>query len=193
MKRVLFLVSYRGSGSDTLFKILTANPRIQMVQTHTTYRSPAEAIQLASSPHKLNTTAAIYGDHLLFNHTFCCSQLYKHCKFIYVIRPARDTLNKLVSTGDYTPDSAFRYYTFRLCRMLEMAAQTPGAVLLAHDEIQTGLGVIDKYLNLKTPLVATPANEDIEDVVDDGVVEKAQDIYEQYFYRFGKLQLETNA
>lgn len=64
---------------------------------------------------------------------------------------------------------------------------------MTHDEIQTGLGVIDKYLNLKTPLEPKSVDEDIEEVVDDEVVEKAQDIYEQYFFRFSKLDLSRSS
>ena len=65
----------------------------------------------------------------------------------------------------------------------------PTAVLLTHDEMQTGLEIIDQYLNLKTPLDAQPEEGGIKEVVDDEMVEKAQDIYEQYFFRFGKLDL----
>ena len=190
MKRVLLFITHLGAQSDTLYEILNANPRIQMATTHTIYRTPMDAVQLTTTDHKLRTTAAIYGDRVLYNHTFCCDQLCKHCKFVYLIRAAKPTLSALLATGDYTPTSALRYYQFRLRRIMEMGKRTPGAVLLTHDGVEKeGLGLIEEYLNLKTPLQGKSLPQEELEEVPSEVVEIAQDSYERYLYQLKNMDL----
>lgn len=193
---IVFVVSHLGSGSSGLVTILNENPRIDISNKNLSYEHPSVLEYLFSLGHKLDNTAAIYGDQILFNKDLGCRAFYDFSKFIYVIRPPKFTLNELVyQRNEYDESTAENYYAFRLRRMYEMARDTPGAVFLTWDDLRQGRGLnlIEEYLNLKTPLVSLP--ELFQDlttskVVAADVLKRTEDCYEKYLYYFRNLNLQ---
>jgi hypothetical protein len=188
MKKVCFVVSHIGSGSSELVESMNRNPRCEIHSTRTQYSSPESLNWMFARGHKMRNSSAIYGDHLLFNASLSCRKLYDFCKFIYVIRPARQSLGAVIAAG-YGEDEASRYYRFRLRRMCEMAKRTPEAVIATWDDIARGeiLGEIESYLGLTTPLDRFQPSEGSCDARE-SVVEQCQDAYERYHYFLKSLK-----
>jgi hypothetical protein len=193
MKKIALVVSHMASGSTALCQILDKNPRIQWCRTDLVYNHPDALEVLANQPHKLNNAAAIWLDDVLYNFYFTNKALYPFCKFIYVIREAKPTLSLLInSKGD--AQGMFRYYTYRLRRICEMARQTPGALLLTWEDMVTGRGLplVEDYLYLKQPLInditlypQAPNNL----FTTSTMVNQAQAAYERYYYYLRNLKL----
>ena len=194
MKNVLFVASHLFSGSDDLIAVLNENERIQIHNTSLEYNHPVVLESLYSLGHKVNNTAAIYGDHILFNMQFGNAVFYDFTKFIYVIRAAKPTLNEIIKyKKEYSELTACRYYCFRLRRIYEMARKTPGAVLLTGEDLRNreGADLIFDYLNLnKLPNLSNLLYlESQEDKVTSAIVAEAQDCYEKHLYRLKQLNL----
>jgi hypothetical protein len=193
MKKVAFVVSHLGSGSDDLVRVLNDNPRLVVHNTNGEYSHPTDLSWLFKLGHKQDNAAAIYGDHLLHNAGFSCKALYDYCQFIYMIRSARSSLNEIVSLSNYQPENAAKYYTFRLRRICEMAKSTPGAVLLTWEDLanRQGLPLIEEYLGLKLPLrLMEDLRTEKKDEVPHEIVEEAQESYERYLYYLRQLDLK---
>jgi hypothetical protein len=156
MKKVCFVVSHLGSGSIDLVDILNKNPKCEIKESSTQYENPSSLGWLFASGHKCRDSSAIYGDHLLFNMSISYKRFYEFCKFIYVIRPARASLNEIATLQDtkYKQADAARYYRFRLRRICEMAKRTPDAVLVTWDDLAKGsaFSIIEEYLGLSKQL-----------------------------------------
>lgn len=197
MKKVAFIVSHLGAGSEYLIDILNENPRCTIFRTNNKYEHPDD-LNWMFKFHKLkNYSGSVYGDNLLYNHSFSCKNLYKYCKFIYLIRPARQTLNEIYrTTSKYSKESIVSYYRFRLRRICEMAKQTKDAVLITYDDLISGksFSIIEEYLNLIEPLKhINPGSFDLsvmEDKFGQKVVSNTQDCYEKYFYYLNNLPLK---
>jgi len=177
-----------------LFNWLDKNPRIQGIRVDVPYIHPGSLEILTSHPHKLDNTAAIYMDELLYNYSFAFPPLYQWCKFIYLVREARPTLNTIVSKPQsfsykYSPESANKYYKYRLRRMCEMAKRTPKAILLTYDDLISGrkFPAIEKYLNLKEPIKTEEIKEDIQDVMDVSLINEAQESFERHLFYLKKF------
>lgn len=190
MKKVCFIVSHLGSSSSELIDILNGNPRCQFYSTNVQYDGPDSLEWMFGRGHKCKDSSAVYGDHLLLNISLSSRKLYEFCKFIYVIRPARGSLEKVCES--YPGERSVSHYAFRLRRICEMARRTPGAVMLTWDDLASGRGLrtIEEYLNLKKPLDLgegrfLPCEKD----VDESLVRRAQDAYERYFYYIKSLDL----
>lgn len=193
MKKVTLVVSHALSGSTALCQILDKNPRVQWCRANLVYNHPDVLEVLTSQPHKLSNSAAIWLDDVLHNFYFTHKALYQFCKFVYVIRDAKPTLNLLAKTRGDAP-GMFRYYTYRLRRICEMARNTPGAVLLTWDDMLTGRGfsLLKQYLCLKEPLVSDEAlfpKTDHNPYVTSAMIEHAQAAYERYYYYLRNLNL----
>ena len=190
MKRIVFLISHVGSDSDKLLQILNEKPRVQIVDKGGYYDHPKDLDHFSTQSHKMDGTAAIYGDHLLHNANFSCEALHSIGKFIYLIREAKPSLNE---NSVHPRRSVENYYRFRLRRIYEMASKTPGAVFLTWDDIRTGKGfpLIEDYLGLKEPLIAREDlfPKSIKDHYPFDLVERCQDAYEKYLYRLRNLKL----
>ena len=190
MRRIVFLISHIGSDSDKLVDILNENPRVEILQTGRKYDHPSDLDFLVLRKHKLGGAAAIHGDHLLLNIAFSCEALHSICKFIYMVREAKPSLNENTFHPRRTVET---YYRFRLRRMYEMAYKTPGAVLLTWDDVRTGRGlsVIEEYLGLKDSLVPQAERfiKSTQDHIPFESVDRAQDAYEEYLYRMRSLDL----
>ena len=192
MKKLLFIASHLGSGYEKLGAILNENNRIMMYSTGMVYSHPENVRILYDFGHKLDNSAAIYGDYILFNPNLSHSSYYDFAKFIYVISSAEYTLNKLIE-DDYDELRACRYYCFRLRRIYEMARRTPGAVLLTRDNLQDqkGADLIEDYLELpdKLDFSSLFINAPNSNVIKPSLVEEAQNTYEKYLYNMRQLDL----
>jgi hypothetical protein len=193
MKKVALVVSHVASGSTALCQVLDKNPRVQWCRADIIYDHPDTLEALTSQTHKLSNSAAVWLDDVLYNFYFTHKSLYQCCKFIYVVRDPRSTLNTLVRSRADAP-GMLRYYTYRLRRICEMARRTPGAVLLTWDDMVTGRGfpLLEKYLYLKEPLVNDdslwkPAQSNPN--VTSAMLEHAQRSYERYLYYLRNLKL----
>jgi hypothetical protein len=173
-------------------RILDVNPRIQWFHTEKAYSHPDAIFSLTDRPHKLLNAAAIWLDDVLYDADFCCPALHDACKFIYIVRDPAQPLAQLMASGKKSA-SAFRYYIFRLRRICQMAAKTPGAVLLTWDDMITraGFPLVEKYLKLKEELVLRtdwfPEPLDISRVPGD-LLERAERSYNQHLYHLRQLQ-----
>jgi len=194
LKRVCFIVSHLGSGSSDLVDVMNANPRCQIASSGATYSSPENLEWLFRQGHKCRDSSAVYGDHLLYNVSFSCKNLYETCRFIYVIRPARASLNEMLKARDGRRQSGFAdYYRFRLRRICEMAHNTPDALFLAWDDLAKGTAfpTIEEYLGLKVKLKPEYRHFTacVNDSFDESLISEAQDAYERYYYYLNGLGL----
>lgn len=194
MKNIVFIVSHLGAGSEALIYSMNKNSRIESRRVEGGYKDITAIESLTINPHKLGNSAAFYMDRILYNYEFSCPSLYKFCRFIYLIREARPTLNKVAGIPTLqkkSPPNIERYYRYRLRRIYEMAKHTPEAILLTWEDIASkrGLKLIEQYLNLNEPLNLT-IREEIKDLVDIEMVNKAQECYERYLCRLKKLNLQ---
>lgn len=190
MRKIVFLTSHLGSGSDVLYKSLNAHPRIQGYKSseNNLYVHPFNLLSLVNCRHKLHNSSAIYMDELLYNYSLSTKYALNVCKFIYVIRDAESTLNLLMENESFKkPIHAQRYYLYRLRRICEMAKRTPGAVVLNYYDIKNKKGseAIQNYLNLKEPfefLDAKLPEPTSLDLVSPKLVQEADEAFEKYWY-----------
>lgn len=190
MKKVCFVVSHLGSGSGSLVASLNAHPQCEIHQSATRYESPSSLRWLFRMGHKCRDASAVYGDHLLFNASISNREVYRACKPIVVVRPARHSLNEIIR-GGYRPEGAAAYYRFRLRRICEFARRCPWAVLLEWDDLakEGTLRIIEDYLGLSKPLI--PISQPVEppDACPERLVEECQEAYERYHYYLSGLKL----
>jgi len=192
MKKLVFICGHSYSGSNVLYEAMNQNPRIQGFRKgeYNIYDTKLSLLRYTEQKHKLNNRSAIYMDELIYNQQLQTKDAYEICKFIYVIRHPLNTLSLMISNNKTKPAFAFRYYSFRMRRLCEMAKRTPGAVLLTYDNIKNGKGIdlITDYLNLREPLNFEP---DIffsyektfsTDLLGLNLRLQAENIYEQYLY-----------
>lgn len=195
MKKVCFLVTHLGSGFEDLSRVLNRNLRCEFHNSGSQYDSPEALEWMTSRTHKCMDNSAVFGDVLLFNMQLSCKTLYNTCRFIYLIRPARASLNEIMASKvyDYTENSAAMYYRYRLRRICEIAKRTPDAVLATWDDLAKGrtFPIIEQYLGLKKQL-----NTEYEDFINDEsdsfsehLITECQDAYERYYYYLGELNL----
>ncbi|MHA2043212.1 MAG: hypothetical protein ACW99G_00375 [Candidatus Thorarchaeota archaeon] len=190
MKKVVFLASHLYSGSSTLVEILNDNSRIQIHKSDLLYDHPTVLNHLYALGHKWETTASVYGDHLLNNTSFSCKELYPLCKFIYFVRHPDEALGEIVANKPkYTWETAARYYCFRLRRICEMATKTPGAIFLTRENIKEGLEPISEYLNLKDPLVLKEYPEEKSEYIPSDILESCEQSYEKHLFYVKHLDL----
>lgn len=167
---------------------MNSNERITIKSTGSAYASVLDLNKLTNFSHKCKNSAAIYGDHLLYNINFQCKDIYKYCQFIYVIRSGKETLSEIVPTKGF--EANLRYYQFRLRRIYEMAKHTANSAFLSWPDIKNGkaLKLVEDFLHLKTALpVPTYKTLHTHDVPV-GILNKAQDCFEYYLYKIQSLK-----
>lgn len=194
MKKVVFIVSHLNSGSLELIKILNYHPRLKIYNTQAVYEYPLD-IEFLFANSEFDHAGYYYGDHILHNIAFLCKTLYKFCKFIYVIRPAKPTLNLIINNGFYGKKIARDYYCMRIRRMYEMAKKTPEAVVLTWNDLTTGkaLTLIQDYLELKQPIkYENLFVQEETDVFLPSEIEEAEAYYEKYLYKLKQLDLRIS-
>lgn len=201
MRKILFVASHLGSGSDIVYNSLNQNPQVQGYKSSgegNVYMHPLALLSLVNCRHKLNNSSAIFMDELLFNYCFQIKSAYKTCKFIYVIRDAEPTLNWLVENTHFKPLQAQRYYVYRLRRLCEMAKRTPGAVILNSYDLKNKQGgeLITKYLDLIEPFeygdfkFPEPKKEGL---LPASLVKEADEAFEKYWYFLQNQDLSFNS
>lgn len=195
MKRVLFIISHIGSGTDVLFNTLADNPRIQGCRLPLVYTGYPAIESLTKQPHKYETSASIWMEELLFNFSLASKDLYELCSFVFLVREAEPSLNETLKTDwlpfQYSQRGAMYYYKYRLRRICEIAKRTPGAVLLTWEDLVSGKGLplMEEYLNLKTPLKLKGRDWDSKNIVETKYVEEAQRSYERHLWFLRQLNL----
>ncbi len=193
MKKVCFVVSHLGSGSGSLVASLNAHPQCEIRESPTCYESPASVRWLFRLGHKRRDASAVYGDHLLFNSSISSRSLYGTCAFLFVIRPARHSLEGIIGRG-YDPIGASAYYRFRLRRICEMVRRCPRGLFLTWDDLakESSMIRIGEFLGLKgeppPPALDTPASNSCPE----NVVEECQGAYERYHYYLKSLRQEID-
>jgi hypothetical protein len=196
MKKVCFIVSHIGSGSVDLIDMLNNNSRCDIKKSSVRYSGPEDLEWLFAASHKCRDSSAVYGDHLLFNTSLSCRNLYESCTFIYVIRPARASLNEISTMKEYGLKGCFaaRYYSFRLRRICETARKTKNALLLTWDDLASGRAFpsVEEHLGLKTQLKAEHHHFGAvsRDDFDEKLISECQDAYERYYYYLARLGLK---
>lgn len=190
MKKVCFVVSHLGSGSSSLVSSLNANPRCEIRETGARYEGASSVRWLFRLGHKCRDAGAVYGDHLLFNSSLASRDLYGGFRFVFVLRPARRSLNEILKMG-YGEAGASSYYRFRLRRMCEIARRSPGSVLLTWDDLakDSSLRIIEGYLGLSEPLHLPVLNEDGPETCSERTVEECQRAYDRYYHYLDALEL----
>lgn len=195
MKKVIFIVSHLASGSTGLLAEMNHHPRIRIYNAQGQYNSPLDLEPLMRGD-EFDHAGMYCGDHLLFNPSFCCAALYDMCRFIYVIRPPKPTLNLILSHNALAPEQMVNYYLFRIRRIFEMARRTPGGVLLTWNDMISGMGLelIGDYLNLKKPIIHEPQfySAMSPDLLSSSETKEAEECYEHYLYRLKQLDLRLN-
>jgi hypothetical protein len=194
MNKAVFIVSHLFSGSHALCEKLETTQRVSSFSSNATYKHYDDFRFLVGRRHKINNAAATYLDELIYNHSFSFKPLYEYCKFIYVIREAKPTINGIITHHNLKQQSALRYYSYRLRRLCEMARNTPNSLLVTWDDIITGkcISPISEMLNLKSDL-DTNFNlkhyKEVDDKVHYKIIEQGQESYERHFmYLKSKLR-----
>lgn len=194
MKRVVFLTSHLCSGVFELKHLLNQHPRIDLRGTGLTYEHPTNIDDLIGLGHKLRNSAAIYGDHLIYNTDFQHKQFYSFANFIYIVRHPRHTLNEIYThpNSSYSENSVFRYYVYRLRRICEMAKRTQKGVLLTYQNIldNRGINLIEDLLEIDSIKHDPNIFQDkvIKDDFSPDLMEKAEESYERHLYYLRQLR-----
>jgi hypothetical protein len=179
----LFIATHLGSGSPELSSRLSNHVRLSR-STQLIYNHARDLIEMKKESFK-----QIYFDELFFNFQFSCKSLYKDCKFIYLIREPKESLHEITKLN-YSNQSAFNYYCFRMRRLCEMAKQTPGALFLTYENLISNKATkaIQNYLGLKNPIQELNVQESKSDFPY-VLHQKAQDSFNRYFSYMNKLDL----
>lgn len=190
MKKVCFVVSHLGSGSSSLVASLNANPRCEIRESAARYESSASVRWLFKLGHKCRDAGAVYGDHLLFNSSLANRDLYGGFLYIFVVRPARHSLNEILKMG-YGEREASSYYRFRLRRVCEIAKKSPGSVLLTWDDLakEPSLRIIEGYLGLSERLHPPSLNQGDGVLCSERTVGECQEAYDRYYQYLNGLEL----
>jgi len=192
MRTLLFIATHLGSGFQHLYEVLDSHAKIQGFENKGGFTHPDVAMNVMALPHKDRTSTAIYMATLLKNESLTCNEFCKFSKFIYLMRPAKFSINVMVQNDGYAPQQALNYYMFRLRRLSQLAKLTPGALFLTYDDLVRNEEnkLIEEYLNLKTPLESQLLPfEDMGDVIHTSIIEKGQEVYEKYLRYMNGLDL----
>lgn len=196
MKNVCFIVSHLGSGSDDLVNILNKNPQCSIIQSEINYKNYLSLYKMFDIDHPCRNASAIYGDHILYNMSISSKCFYDFCKFIYVVREPRASLNYIVDNFRYSPENAKKYYCFRLRRIYEMFKKTKNSIFLNWDDLdkKTTFDLIEKYLGLnkKLDIKLDYFKSGYKNSCDENLLIQAEDTYEKYYYYFKEITTKRN-
>jgi len=189
LKKVCFVVSHLGSGSESLAAALNAHPQCTIHESGVRYESASSLRWLFRAGHKCRDASAVYGDHLIFNSSISSRHIYRVCRFIFVIRPARHSLEEIMSAG-YSAEGASSYYRFRLRRICEIAALAPSRMILEWDDLakEETSDRICEYLGIYGPMDSVRTVEKEGGRCPEGVISDCQDAYERYHYYLRRLK-----
>ena len=187
-KNFVFIVSHLQSGSKQVVHIMNKRDDFHIKIKKLNYKSPINVLKEI----KKNKEKLICGAHLLFNQQFSSKELYKFCKFIFIIRSGKDAIEDMVKEK-MPPQDAYRYYSFRLRRILEMAKCVPGALFLTHKNLtdKKGAKLIKNYLGAKSlfkkkKIKLLPVRTNFVPLE---LGQTADDCYSRYMEKFQELEL----
>lgn len=197
MKKVVFICSHLYSGSNALYEAMNNHSRIQGYSGLNRYLSCLQLLNLCEFNHKVKNRSAIYMDQIIYNHQISSEEIYKYCKFIYIIRRPEVPINFMISNDKIKSNFALLYYKFRMRRLCEMAKRTPGSILLTYDDLSEGKGLdlISEYLELPQPIEFSPLSLSSlnrsfgTDLLGKGHRLEVEDSYERYLYFLRNLSL----
>ena len=197
MKKVVFICSHLYSGSNALYEAMNNHSRIQGYSGLNRYLSCLQLLTLCEFNHKTKNRSAIYMDEIIYNHQISSKEIYKYCKFIYIIRRPEIPINFMISNDKIKSNFALSYYKLRMRRICEMAKRTPGSVLLTYDDLSEGRGLdlISDYLELPQPIEFSPSSLNSlnrnfgTDLLAKGLRSEVEDSYERYLYFLRNLSL----
>lgn len=194
MKKVLFLTSHVGSGSDALYALLNTEPRIMGYSNNNIYESSIQLLGLTEKKHKLNNSSRIYMDHLIYNYQYSLKP-NEHVQFIFVVREPEGTIDYLVNRKIFKKNDAKRYYLYRIRRICELLKRNPNSIFITYSNLREGKGLdlISEQLGLKTELKFTnefsvPSGKNVLQLADYENLSKA---YEKYIYFANKVCLKS--
>lgn len=184
--KFIFIVSHLKSGSKYIVDIMNKRSDFYIETKKLNYKNPINALNIRKDKKK-----RICGAHLLFNYQFSSSEFYKFCKFIFIIRngnAVEDMIEKKM-----LPQNAYRYYSFRLGRILEMAKCLPGALFLTRENLMSKKGIklmknylITKNLFRKDRIILPPVRAK---TITSNITETSNSCYSRYMEQFQKLDL----
>lgn len=191
MKKVVFIISHLESGSQGLVNILNNNIKCNFFTSNISYTHPDDLNNLFLNEKLKNYSGSVFGDHLLHNTSFYCESFYKMCKFIYVLRSPRQTLNLILSKNySYSQKNIFNNYILRVRRIYEMIRKTPNSLFLTWEDLQNDAtyNIIENYIKVK-PLnfnknyFATCEKNDFNE----NLILESERYYEKYLYLIKNL------
>ncbi len=190
MKKVIFLISHIGSGSDALYALLNNNPRIMGYENANIYENNLSLFALIDKKHKLNNSSRIYMDHLLYNYQYCLKP-DPLIQMIFLVREPEGTIDYLVNRKIFKKSDAKRYYLYRMRRICELAKRNKDSVFLTYSNLREGKGLdlLKNYIGLKEDLKFTqdfsvPSGKNVLQLSD---YESLSSAYEKYIYFANKV------
>ena len=180
--KFVFIVSHLESGSEHIIDIMNKRKDIYIKTEKTNYKNPMNVLE------ERKKNKHICGAHLLFNHQFSSKEFYKFCKFIFIIRNG-----DVIKDMEMLPQNAYKYYSFRLGRILEMAKSAPGSLFLTRENLTSEKGVklmrdyleINNLFNKKINFLPARANAEVPLEI----TETSDLCYSRYIKQFQKLDL----
>lgn len=144
MKRLLFLSSHVGSGSDQIASSLDATERVQVES-----RIPDSVHSLANfdAKHKCRNIAGIFCFHLLWNHEINSKNVYSWGDHIFVVRSPETTLSHLANMG-WGEDRCRSYLAMRYDRLYSMASRCRRAIFIDPEKISNENNLISKFIGI---------------------------------------------
>ncbi len=150
-----------GAGGTLLSRLLNSTKSISIPnRTGVSYLSTDSLNDLStiiSSNKELKDYAPVHGDKIVYNKDFSCSELYKFCKFIYLVREPESCIRQIVVNHNYTLQGAYNYYKFRMRRLYELSRKTNNSLLVDYKDLISGEGFyeLEKFLYLKNKIRTT--------------------------------------
>jgi hypothetical protein len=162
----LFISTHIASNYEYLINILSKHPRFIVKDGQSTY---SHFTEINNEPYD------IHCDFLLYNHSLASKQLYKICKYIFLIRSPEAVLSE--------DPNLLNYYCFRLQRMAQMSFYTKDAIFITWNELfnKEAFTKIEKFLNLKKPFkVNTDLERKTYHPVNKKALSRAERAYDKY-------------
>lgn len=190
MKKVVFLMSHIGSGSNALYSLLASHPRIMGLENENVYDSQISLIAAAERKHKLNNASRIYLDHILYNFQYSLRP-DPWVRMVFLAREPEGSIDYMVNRKIFKKSEAKRYYLYRMRRMCELAKRNPNSIFLTYSKIREGRGLSElrDYLELKENLSFSqdfnlPSGKSCLQLNE---YESLSTAYEKYIYYVGKV------
>jgi hypothetical protein len=190
MKKVIFLMSHFGSGSNALYALLASQPRIMGVENENVYDNQTSLIAVAERKHKLNNASRMYLDHILYNFQYSLKP-DPWVKMIFLVREPEGSIDYMVNRKIFKRPEAKMYYLYRLRRICELAKKNPNSIFLTYSILREGRGLkeLNDYLELKENISFSqefnvPSGKSCLHIRE---YEDLSAAYEKYIYYVGKV------